>query len=106
MARAARAASVKIARCPEKKKNEVLLKIAEKLEKSSARIQEENRKDLAYAQEKGLSAAMIDRLTVSDATIKSMADGLREVAALEDPVRITSYNVCYTKLLRSSGCTV
>ncbi len=86
MAKAARAASVKIARCSEKKKNEVLLKIAEKLEASSARIQEENQKDLAYAREKGLSAAMIDRLTVSDATIQSMADGLREVAALEDPV--------------------
>ncbi len=86
MARAAKAASVQMARCPSARKNEVLLKIADELEADAAAVQAENRKDLEYARENGLSEAMIDRLTVKDATIRSMAQGLREVAALEDPV--------------------
>ena len=86
MAQAAKAASIRMARCPSAKKNEVLLKIADKLEAEAAAVQAENRKDLEYARGIGLSDAMIDRLTVKDATIQSMADGLREVAALEDPV--------------------
>ncbi|GBC61790.1 glutamate-5-semialdehyde dehydrogenase [Desulfonema ishimotonii] len=86
MAKAARAASVEMARCSSHKKNEVLLKIAEKIEADAERIQAENRKDLVRAEEMGLSAAMIDRLTVKDATIQSMARGLREVAQQEDPV--------------------
>ena len=86
MARAAKAASVQMARCPSARKNEVLLKIADQLEADAAAVQAENRKDLEYAREIGLSEAMIDRLTVKDATIRSMAQGLREVAALEDPV--------------------
>jgi glutamate-5-semialdehyde dehydrogenase len=54
-------------------------------------ILSENSRDLAGAREKGLSAAMVDRLTVKDATIEAMAQGLREVAALPDPVgKVTS----------------
>lgn len=86
MAQAAKAASIQMARCPSAKKNEVLLKIAEQLEAEAAFIQSENQKDLEHAREIGLSDAMIDRLTVKDATIQSMAAGLREVAALDDPV--------------------
>ncbi|MDM8552081.1 glutamate-5-semialdehyde dehydrogenase [Desulfobacterales bacterium HSG2] len=86
MAKAARAASVKMARCPSEKKNGVLLKIADKIGQKASHIQNENEKDLALAKEKGLSDAMIDRLTIKDATIQSMADGLREVVQLEDPV--------------------
>lgn len=86
MAKASKAASVHIARCPTKKKNEVLLKLACEIEKESAHIQKENRKDLARGREMGLSNAMIDRLTISDATIASMSGGLREIALLDDPV--------------------
>lgn len=86
MAQAAKAASVRMARCPSARKNEVLLKIADQLEAEAAVIQAENRKDLEYASGIGLSDAMIERLTVKDAAIGSMAQGLREVAALEDPV--------------------
>jgi len=86
MAKAARAASREMAACPSRKKNDVLLKIAERLEADAAHIKDENQKDLAFAREKGLSEAMIDRLVVSDQTIASMTQGLREVAALEDPV--------------------
>jgi glutamate-5-semialdehyde dehydrogenase len=50
------------------------------------RIREENAKDVSAARVKGLNAAMIDRLTLDDKTIQSMADGLKEVAALPDPV--------------------
>ena len=54
-------------------------------------ILSENSRDVTAAREKGLSAAMIDRLTVKNATIEAMAQGLREVAALPDPVgKVTS----------------
>jgi len=86
MAKAARAASIEMARCPSDKKNEALIRIADNIEKEAPYIQEENEKDLLRAREKGLSNAMIDRLTVKDSTIKSMADGLREVVRIPDPV--------------------
>ncbi len=86
MAKAARAASVEMAKCPSDKKNEALIRIADNVEKEASYIQEENEKDLLRAGEMGLSNAMIDRLTVKDSTIKSMADGLREVVRIQDPV--------------------
>jgi len=86
MARAARIASRKMAGCSSVKKNEALLKIADKIENKSSNIKEENKKDLGFARKKKLSDAMIERLTINDSTIKSMADGLREVAQLNDPV--------------------
>ena len=90
MAKAARAASLEIAKCPSDKKNDVLVAIAVNIEKLASHIQEENQKDLARAKKMGLTDAMIDRLTVTDATIKSMSQGLREVAQLNDPVGSTS----------------
>jgi glutamate-5-semialdehyde dehydrogenase len=90
MAKEARTASMEIARCPSNKKNEVLLKIADNIEARATYIQEENQKDLAMAKEMGLSDAMMDRLTVTDATVTSMAKGLREVSRLNDPVGSTS----------------
>ncbi|MDL1967422.1 MAG: glutamate-5-semialdehyde dehydrogenase [Deltaproteobacteria bacterium] len=86
MVKAARAASIEMARCPLDKKNEALIRIADNIEKEAPYIQEENEKDLLRAREMGLSNAMIDRLTVKDSTIKSMADGLREVVRIPDPV--------------------
>jgi len=86
MAKTARAASIEMARCPSDKKNEALIRIADNIEKEALYIQEENKKDLLRAGEMGLSNAMIDRLTVKDSTIKSMADGLREVVRIPDPV--------------------
>jgi glutamate-5-semialdehyde dehydrogenase len=68
------------------KKNAALEGIAQKLLDQSALIKEENEKDLVAGKETGLSAAMIDRLTVDDGVIESMAKGLRDVAALKDPV--------------------
>jgi glutamate-5-semialdehyde dehydrogenase len=90
MAKAARTAATQIARCSSNKKNDVLLGIADKIEEKSSNIKQANQKDLSRAKEMGLSDAMIDRLTVSDGTIKAMANGLREVARLNDPVGATT----------------
>ncbi len=86
MARAAKKAARILATCGTDKKNDALERIAQKLSDKKDAIKEENKKDLAYAEEKGLSAAMIDRLTIKDSTIESMVSGLREVAQLPDPV--------------------
>lgn len=86
ISKAARAASIEMARCPSDKKNEILLRLADNIEKEASYIQTENKKDLLRAREMELSNAMIDRLTVKDSTIKSMADGLREVVQISDPV--------------------
>ena len=86
MAKKAKEASRIVANLSTTVKNKVLLKTADKIEASKEKLQAENQKDLNAAKEKGLSSAFIDRLALSDKVIKSMADGLREVAALPDPV--------------------
>jgi glutamate-5-semialdehyde dehydrogenase len=90
IAASAKTAAGELARCPTDKKNAALLKIAEQLEADTERIKAENAKDVAAAKENGLSAAMIDRLAVTDATISDMAMGLRDVVKLTDPVGTTS----------------
>ena len=85
-AKKAKAASRKLANISTELKNNALFKMASGLEKASAVLLAENKKDLAGAEQKGLSNAMIDRLTLNPERIKAMADGLREVAALPDPV--------------------
>ncbi len=86
MAQAAKAAAKKLGRLSSDQKNAALLSIADYLEREAAFIKAENRKDLIRAEEKGLSAAMIDRLTVKDETISSMVAGLNEVVGINDPV--------------------
>jgi glutamate-5-semialdehyde dehydrogenase len=86
MARAAKAASREMAKCPTLQKNAMLLKLADLIQENAINIQQENARDVLEAEKSGLSAAMIDRLTITDTTIQSMMGGLQEVAALEDPV--------------------
>lgn len=86
MARAAKAAAVAIATCATDEKDAVLRLLSDALLQDAGTIKTENEKDLARAKEMGVSDAMMDRLTITDATIQSMADGLRDVAQLEDPV--------------------
>ncbi len=86
MARQARRASRRLAALPTAVKNRVLLQTAAALLEQRDFIVAENEKDLAAGRAKGLSAAMLDRLALSDAVIRSMVQGLREVAALPDPV--------------------
>jgi glutamate-5-semialdehyde dehydrogenase len=85
-AKKAKAASRALANISTEIKNNALFKMAAGLEKESAKLLAENRKDLDAAEQKGLSKAMIDRLTLNPERIVAMADGLREVAALPDPV--------------------
>jgi glutamate-5-semialdehyde dehydrogenase len=67
-------------------KNTVLVKMAEALQKRAKELIAENKKDIRFAQKKGLSKALIDRLTLNNKRITEMAQGMREVAALPDPV--------------------
>ncbi|MCX7817134.1 MAG: glutamate-5-semialdehyde dehydrogenase [Syntrophales bacterium] len=72
-------------------KNDVLLRIAETLVERKLFILAENEKDVQNARNSGLSPAFIDRLTLKESTIENMAQSVREVAALPDPVgKITS----------------
>jgi glutamate-5-semialdehyde dehydrogenase len=67
-------------------KNQALMKMADGLVSATAELKKENEKDLKYAREQGLSSALIDRLELNDKRINGMASGLREIAALPDPV--------------------
>jgi len=67
------------------KKNAALCYIASNLLKNSGYILSENSKDVALAKEKGLSEALVDRLTLTEKRIKEMSDSLKQVASLEDP---------------------
>ena len=86
LARQARAASRELAKLTTAEKNACLLAMAAALEQNAAAIQAANALDLAFGAEHGLSAAMLDRLKLDDKRISGMATGLREVAALPDPV--------------------
>ncbi|MCK4259754.1 MAG: glutamate-5-semialdehyde dehydrogenase [Halanaerobiales bacterium] len=68
------------------KKNQALLHIANSLEKREAEILQANQKDLVSGKEKGLSNALMDRLLLTEKRIKGMADNLRDIAKLEDPI--------------------
>ncbi len=91
IAREARAASHLLARVSTSLKNKALLRMAEELVRETRNLIAENARDLKDARRKGLSAAMIDRLTLKEATIEGISKGLEEVAALPDPVgKVTS----------------
>ena len=82
----AREASRAMAKVDSERKNRVLQAMAGLLRERKAWLQAENEKDLAAVQGQGQSAAFIDRLTLSDTVIESMAAGLEEVARLPDSV--------------------
>jgi glutamate-5-semialdehyde dehydrogenase len=86
MARAARNAAHKLGRVSSRQKNAALRAIAGGLKTQADFIQSENQKDLMRAEEMGLSSAMIDRLTVTTATIDAMIAGIEEIVHLDDPV--------------------
>lgn len=86
MGRAAKTAARHMARAGVREKNAALKLMADRLLEGAAELKRENEKDLAAAQGKGLGKAMIQRLTLSDKVLAEMAQGLREVAELPDPV--------------------
>lgn len=67
-------------------KNDLLLQMATALEDANEQLKAENEKDLNLARQNNMAPAMVDRLTLTDERICGMADGLREVASLPDPV--------------------
>ncbi|MBI4800160.1 MAG: gamma-glutamyl-phosphate reductase, partial [Desulfarculus sp.] len=83
---AAKAAALQLAVAGSEQKNQALLNLAQALLDQAPALKAANQADLTAAADSGMSAAMLDRLTLSDAVIASMAQGLREVAALPDPV--------------------
>ena len=84
--RRARAAARILARASAEQKNRALLAMADELVTAAPAILEANAKDVAKAEADGLSKAMIDRLTLNPKRLEAMADGIRQVAALPDPV--------------------
>jgi glutamate-5-semialdehyde dehydrogenase len=75
-----------IARASSEQKNNALLKMAEAIRKKSKELQKANKKDIDFAKKKGLTKAMIDRLTLTSKGVEAMAQGLVEIAALPDPI--------------------
>ncbi|MEF9973465.1 MAG: glutamate-5-semialdehyde dehydrogenase [Clostridia bacterium] len=82
----ARRAAISLGTVSAEDKNRALERMAQKLGEARAEILSANRRDLASAREKGMSAAFIERLTLNDARIDQMAQGLIEVSRLPDPV--------------------
>jgi glutamate-5-semialdehyde dehydrogenase len=86
IAKNARDAMPAVANLSSAEKDEALVEMAEQLIHHMDYLIEENEKDVDYARRKGLSKAMIDRLTLDEKAIRAMARGLEEVAGLPDPV--------------------
>jgi glutamate-5-semialdehyde dehydrogenase len=86
LARQSKDASRQLARLTTAEKNSCLLAMAEALEQNRESIQKANACDMETGAKSGLSAAMLDRLKLDDKRVAGMAKGLREVAALPDPV--------------------
>lgn len=82
----AKIAGREVSRAESGQKNAALLAIAEQLASQSAFLADENAKDLQAGKEKGLDAALLDRLELTPARIQAMIEGLTQVAALPDPV--------------------
>ena len=82
----ARVASRTLAGAPTEAKNTALVAIADSIEARTRAIRSANRQDLERGRSSGLSAPLLDRLELTEARIRSMAQGLRQIAALPDPV--------------------
>ena len=91
--RRARVAARVLARAETAAKDAALLAMAAEIERGLDALMAANRKDLDAGKAQGLDAALLDRLELNPARIKAMADGLRQIAALPDPVgEITDLN--------------
>jgi glutamate-5-semialdehyde dehydrogenase len=86
MGRQARAAAYRLAQLSSDEKNAILRAMALSIRANAAVLMQANDKDLAAGVEKGLSAAMLDRLRLDEARIEAMAAGIDQVATLPDPV--------------------
>ncbi len=82
----ARAAARLMARAGTQAKNAALLAMAERMERDAAVLLTANARDIEAGKKSGLDAAMLDRLTLNQERVQGMAEGLRQIAALSDPV--------------------
>ncbi|MCD6089835.1 glutamate-5-semialdehyde dehydrogenase [Candidatus Bathyarchaeota archaeon] len=82
----AKAASYELARLPTETKNQALLNMADALEENTSEILNANEKDVKASREKGVKETLLDRLILNEKRISKMAQCLREVASLPDPV--------------------
>ena len=86
MGKAAKAAAVKLAILSAPEKNRALQASAEALLTAKEEILAANKKDVEAAEAAGIRGAFIDRLTLTEKRIEEMAEGLRQIRALDDPV--------------------
>jgi len=91
-AEAAKAASYKLGTLSTKVKNEALLAMAHALEQRSSMILAANAQDLEEARQKGVKRSYLDRLLLDENRIAGMAEGLRQTAALPDPIGQGDYS--------------
>lgn len=83
-----RSAAQQLGQLETTQKDDCLLQMAEDLENNTAVILTANQQDLCRAKDNGISDPMIDRLRLNDERIKEMAEGIRQVAALPDPIGV------------------
>ena len=85
-ARLAKKASAQVRILTSEQKNKVLRDFADGLEQQASYVIAENNKDMEAARTSGMSTAMLDRLMLNEKRIRDMADGIRMLADLEDPI--------------------
>lgn len=83
-----RSAAQQLGQLETTQKDDCLLQMAEDLENNTVVILTANQQDLCRAKDNGISDPMIDRLRLTDERIKEMAEGIRQVAALPDPIGV------------------
>lgn len=86
MGKRAKAASFEMQRYTSSQKNEALNHIADRLEAEQCHAIDANKRDVETAEKNGMHPGMIDRLTLTPSRIAGMADGLRQIAKLQDPI--------------------
>ncbi len=93
LGRRARAASRLLMKAPDSAKSAALRFMAQELEQSKEALQAENAKDLEAARRNNLEPSLVDRLTLSDKALATMATGLRQIADMPDPVGSQSSSI-------------
>lgn len=100
----AREAASLMAKADTATKNRALLFIAQAIRREVALLRAANLKDLDIAKDNGLEAALLDRLTLSDKAIETMATGLEQIASLDDPIGPFQILNCFHLVFRSDKC--
>lgn len=86
----AKKAAVLLGKAGIEEKNQALLAVADALEAKAEYLIEENQKDIEHAKQNQMSEALIDRLALNETRVAGMAEGIRQVVSLEDPIGTVS----------------